>query len=57
MTFIFRNGAIFGTSQNGIEDKQSGTEGVFQYYFSGFPPLRWNLVGFKPVEFLTFNWE
>ena len=28
MTFIFRNGAIFGTSQNGIEDKQSGMEGV-----------------------------
>ena len=30
MTFIFRNRTIFGTSQNGIEDKQSGTEGVYR---------------------------
>ena len=28
MTLIFRNWQQFGTSQNGIEDKQSGTEGV-----------------------------
>ena len=28
ITFIFRNMTIFQTSQNGIEDKQSGTEGV-----------------------------
>ena len=28
MTFIFRNGQYFGTSQNGIEDKKNGTEGV-----------------------------
>ena len=28
MTLIFRNWQYFGTSQNGIEDKQSGTEEV-----------------------------
>ena len=28
MTFILKTGQYFGTSQNGIEDKQSGTEGV-----------------------------
>ena len=28
MTFIFRNRTIFWDTQNGIEDKQSGTEGV-----------------------------
>ena len=26
-------GQYFGTSQNGIEDKQSGTEGVYIYLF------------------------
>ena len=29
MTFIFKTGQYFGTSQNGIENKKSGTEGVF----------------------------
>ena len=28
MNFIFRTGQYFGTSQNGIEDKKNGTEGV-----------------------------
>ena len=28
MTFILKTGQYFETSQNGIEDKQSGTEGV-----------------------------
>ena len=28
ITFIFRNRTIFWTSQNGIEDKQTGTEAV-----------------------------
>ena len=29
MTFILKTGQYFGISQNRIEDKQSGTEGVF----------------------------
>ena len=28
MTLFLETGQYFGTSQNGIEDKQSGTEGV-----------------------------
>ena len=28
MTFILKTGQYFGTSQNGIEDKKSETEGV-----------------------------
>ena len=28
MTFILETGQYFGTSQNGIEDKKNGTEGV-----------------------------
>ena len=28
MTFILETGQYFGTFQNGIENKQSGTEGV-----------------------------
>ena len=28
MAFILETGQYFGTSQNGIEDKQIGTEGV-----------------------------
>ena len=33
MTFIFKKWQYFGTSQNGIEDKKNGTEGVFFFKF------------------------
>ena len=29
MTLFLETGQYFGTSRNGIEDKQSGTDGVF----------------------------
>ena len=50
MTFILRNrtlfletGKYFGISQNGIEDKKSGTEGVIQTTFRFKSPFS-NLV-------------
>ena len=36
MTFILETGQYFGTSQNGIEDKKNGTEGVVFSIFSTF---------------------
>ena len=34
MTFFLEIGQYFGTSQNEIEDKKNGTEGVYDYLFS-----------------------
>ena len=33
MTFFLETRQYFGTSQNRIEDKKSGTEGVFFFFF------------------------
>ena len=34
MTFILETGQYFGISQNRIEDKQSGMEGVFIWFLN-----------------------